>query len=37
MIFGPQGDGTYIVEFRTAAGESLAVSIPESEAAEVRQ
>ena len=24
MIYGPKGDGTYIVEFRTAAGEALA-------------
>ena len=23
MIYGPKGDGTYIVEFRTAAGEGL--------------
>jgi hypothetical protein len=29
MIFGRKGDGTYIVEFRTAAGEALAISIPE--------
>jgi hypothetical protein len=29
MIFGPQNDGTYVVEFRTAAGEALAISIPE--------
>jgi hypothetical protein len=28
MIFGPKSDGTYVVEFRTAAGETLAVSIP---------
>ena len=36
MIYGPKGDGTYIVEFRTAAGEALAVSIPRTEAAVVR-
>jgi hypothetical protein len=24
MIFGPKTDGTYVVEFRTAAGEALA-------------
>jgi hypothetical protein len=24
MIYGPKDDGTYIVEFTTAAGESLA-------------
>jgi hypothetical protein len=28
MIFGPKPDGTYIVEFRTAAGEALAISVP---------
>ena len=27
MIFGPKTDGTYVVEFRTAAGEALAISI----------
>jgi hypothetical protein len=27
MIFGPKDDGTYVVEFRTAAGEALAISI----------
>jgi hypothetical protein len=36
MIFGPKTDGTYVVEFRTAAGETLAISIPESEAAVLR-
>ena len=36
MIYGPKGDGTYIVEFRTAAGEALAISIPRSEASVVR-
>ena len=29
MIFGP--DGTYIIEFRMADGESLAISVPASE------
>jgi len=33
MIFGPKTDGTYVVEFRTAAGEPLAISIPSTEAA----
>jgi hypothetical protein len=33
MIFGPKPDGTYVVEFRTAAGEVLVISIPRSEAA----
>jgi hypothetical protein len=29
MIYGPKDDGTYIVEFRTAAGEALAILDPE--------
>jgi hypothetical protein len=36
MIFGPKSDGTYVIEFRTAAGESLATSIPRTEAAVIR-
>jgi hypothetical protein len=28
MIFGPKTDGTYVVEFRTADGDVLAISIP---------
>jgi hypothetical protein len=36
MIYGPKDDGTYIVEFRTAAGEALAISIPRSEASVAR-
>ena len=36
MIYGPKDDGTYIVEFRTAAGEALAISIPRTEAAVIR-
>ena len=28
-----QSDGTYVVEFRTAAGQTLAISIPRSESA----
>jgi hypothetical protein len=36
MIFGPKDDGTYVVEFRTAAGEALAISIPRGEAAVIR-
>ena len=35
MIFGPKTDGTYVVEFRTAAGEALAISIPRTEASVV--
>jgi hypothetical protein len=34
MIFAPKPDGTcYVVEFRTADGEALAISIPRGEAA----
>jgi hypothetical protein len=36
MIFGPKDDGTYVVEFRTAEGEALPISIPRSEAAVIR-
>jgi len=36
MIFGPKDDGTYVVEFRTAKGETLGISIPGSEAAVIR-
>jgi hypothetical protein len=28
MIYGPKSDGTYIVEFRIANGEALAISVP---------
>ena len=31
-ILGPRDDGTYIVEFRTVAGERLAISVPETKA-----
>ena len=31
MIFRPKTDGTYVVEFRTAAGEALAISVPAGE------
>ena len=27
MIFGPKSDGTYVVEFRTAGGETLVVAV----------
>ena len=36
MIFGPKEDGTYVVEFKTAEGEALAISIPRSEAHVIR-
>jgi hypothetical protein len=28
MIYGPKSDGTYVVEFRTAEGEALAINVP---------
>ena len=28
MIYGPKSDGTYIIEFRMADGETLAISVP---------
>jgi hypothetical protein len=31
MIYGPKPDGTYIIEFKTAAGEALAISVPAGE------
>jgi hypothetical protein len=36
MIFGPKDDGTYVVEFRTAGGEALAISIPRTKAGVIR-
>jgi hypothetical protein len=33
MIFGPKGDGTYVAEFRTSTGATLAISIPRNETA----
>jgi hypothetical protein len=35
-IYGPKDDGTCIVEFRTAEGDTLAISIPRTEAAVIR-
>ena len=32
MIFGPKDDGSYVVEFKTAEGEALTISMPRSEA-----
>ena len=29
MIYGPKTDGTYVIEFRTAAGEALALGTAE--------
>ena len=36
MIYGPKPDGTYVIEFRTDACETLAISIPRTEAAVIR-
>ena len=36
IIYGPKNDGMYTVEFRTAAGEALAISIPTTEARVIR-
>jgi hypothetical protein len=36
MIFGPKTDGTYVVEFRTAEGAVLTISIPRTEAGVIR-
>jgi hypothetical protein len=36
MIFGPKTDGAYVVKFRTAEGEALAISIPRTETAVIR-
>ncbi len=36
MIFGPKDDGSYVVEFRTADGDVLTISIPRTEAAVIR-
>jgi len=36
MIFGPKDDGTYVVEFRTAEGDALAISIPRNETAVIQ-
>jgi hypothetical protein len=32
-IYGLKGDGTYVVEFKTAAGETLAISVPSGDTA----
>jgi hypothetical protein len=31
MIYGPKPDGTYVIEFKIADGEALAISMPASE------
>jgi hypothetical protein len=36
MVYGPKADGTYIIEFKIAAGEALAISILGGEARVIR-
>jgi len=36
MIYGPKDDGTYVVEFMTAEGDVLSISIPRTEAQVIR-
>jgi hypothetical protein len=36
LIYGPKDDGTYVVEFRTADADALAISIPRTEAHVIR-
>jgi len=36
MIYGPKDDGTYVVEFKTAAGDALAISVPRTDAAVIQ-
>jgi hypothetical protein len=37
MIYGPKNDGSYVVEFRTAGGDVLAISIPRTETGVIRE
>jgi hypothetical protein len=37
MVYGPKEDGTYVVEFRTDAGQVLALSIPSTETEVIRR
>jgi len=36
MIYAPKTDGTYVIEFKTATGEALAISIARTETTVVR-
>jgi hypothetical protein len=36
MIYGPKDDGTSVVEFMTAEGDVLSISIPRTEAHAIR-
>jgi hypothetical protein len=36
MIYGPKDDGMYVVEFMTAGGDVLSISIPRTEAHVIR-
>ena len=35
-IYEPKHDGTFIIEFKTAEGDALAISVPRSEAAALK-
>jgi hypothetical protein len=35
-IYGPKDDGSYVVDFRTADGDVLSISIPRTEAHVIR-
>jgi hypothetical protein len=37
MIYGPKSDGTYIIDFRMADGETLAISVPAGETRELKR
>jgi hypothetical protein len=37
MIYGPKEDGTYVVEFRTDAGQVFAISTPRTETEVIRR
>ena len=37
IIYGPKEVGGYVAEFGTAAGEALAISVPQGEAAQYFQ
>jgi hypothetical protein len=36
MIYGPKADDAYVIEFKTAAGEALAIFDPENRDAVIR-
>jgi hypothetical protein len=36
IVYGPKDEGTYVIEFRTSEGETLAISMPRSETSVIR-